>query len=275
MPRVKPAANYYITQKRGPVLPKRALLAGGALLIALASGWGLWQSGWPQRQAANLGHAFLNLTADAGFALRKIEVTGRNHIDREALKEALQAEEGIPILRLNRQEMADNLRALGWVSEATIERRLPDTLFVRLTERVPLARWQNQGAISLIDESGEVIAGADIVEFQALPLVVGKGAPAATKDLLSLLANSPEVQPLVQAATWVGERRWDLLLENAVTARLPEDHPELALKRLTALLQDPQILNREVLAVDLRFPDRLIFERPVASAPPKTAKAAR
>ena len=82
----------------------------------------------------------------------------------------------------------------------------------------------------------------------------------------------PAIQQALRAAIYVGERRWDLLIEPGVTVKLPEGKETAGLKRLDKLMQEQQILTRDVQTVDLRFPDRLIIERPVSTPASKSAK---
>jgi len=72
---------------------------------------------------------------------------------------ALDAARGTPILAVKPSRAKEQLESLPWVRSATIERRLPGTLFVRLVERRPLAVWQHGGTQELIDREGTVIPG--------------------------------------------------------------------------------------------------------------------
>ena len=116
------------------------------------------------------------------------------------------------------------IETLSWVEHATVERRLPGTVVVFLQERRPFAIWQNQGKFVLIDRSGQVVANQNVAEFRQLPLVVGPGAPAAAAALLDALTDRPELQKRVVAAVRVGERRWNLRLNNGADVLLPEGH---------------------------------------------------
>ena len=42
----------------------------------------------------------------------------------------------------------------GWVKDARVSRRLPDTLVIDIVERKPAALWQNEGRLALIDCRG-------------------------------------------------------------------------------------------------------------------------
>ena len=86
------------------------------------------------------------------------------------------------------------IETLSWVEQATVERRLPDTIVVNVEERRPFAIWQNNGKFVLIDRAGNVVAHQDVANFRNLPLVVGPGAPAAAAPLIDALTARPALQ---------------------------------------------------------------------------------
>jgi cell division protein FtsQ len=64
----------------------------------------------------------------------------------------------------------------------------------------------------------------------------------------------------------VADRRWNLRLKNGIDVRLPETNVEQALDRLVALDREKKILSRDVLAIDLRLPDRVTVRLSDAAA---------
>jgi cell division protein FtsQ len=145
------------------------------------------------------------------------------------------------------------------VRTAVIERRLPDTLYVRLVERKPLALWQHGGTLDLIDREGAVIPVARLDRFVKLPMVVGEGAASHAAELLEMLASEPDLAARVSAAIRVGERRWNLRIDNTIDVLLPPDETASAWSQLAGLERSSAILKREVLTIDLRLPDRLVL----------------
>lgn len=271
MPRVKTGGKNSGGWSRFSPMQRTALLGLAGAVVAIGSVL-LWQSGWPQRQYRGAQQSVLAGTARLGFRLQDVRVEGREHIDADELREALQIKTGMPTLALDRAAMAERLRRLPWLAEAQIMRRLPGTLLVKLNERQPLARWQHDDKVRLVDTQGQPIALDDTKPFAHLPLIVGAGAPRQAYNLLADLNLYSAIQQALRAAVYVGERRWDLLLEPGVTIKLPEGKETAGLKRLDKLMQEQQILTRDVQTVDLRFPDRLIIERPGGSPAGKTAK---
>lgn len=160
------------------------------------------------------------------------------------------------------------IESLSWVDQATVERRLPGTVVVFLKERRPFAIWQNQGKFALIDRNGQLVANQNLAEFHQLPLVVGAGAPVAAATLIDALTDRPELQKRVVAAVRVGERRWNLRLNNGADVMLPEGHEVEALDRLMDLQQQHALLDRPLVAIDMRLGDRLVLRpRPEEKKP--------
>lgn len=231
-----------------------ALLAAGAIAVAVGRGDG-------GIGLDEVGAAAAQLAARAGFVVAEVFVIGRQDTPKADLIEAMGVARGMPILALDLDEMRARLLALPWVREASIERQLPDTLLVQIDERRPLALWQNQGQFAVIDERGEVLASGDCSGFTHLPLVVGNDAPRHAAALIRMLASEPELAKRVKAAVRVGNRRWDIALVNDIDVRLPEANPEGAWRRLASYQRQHRLLDKPILSVDLRLPDRIGVQR--------------
>jgi cell division protein FtsQ len=164
----------------------------------------------------------------------------------------------MPILAIDMEETRRRVESLGWIKSATLARRLPDTVYLQIEERQALALWQHKGRVVLIDREGAVIQRHKLEGFAALPLVVGEDAPVNAAPLLDLLRTYPAVSGQVEAAVRVSGRRWNLRLRNGIDIRLPAQDIAAALDRLAEYQREHALFERDVIAVDLRVPDRLI-----------------
>ena len=189
--------------------------------------------------------------------VKDIVIDGRANTPEPLLRAALGVSKGDPILGFSVDGARQRIETLSWVEHVAVERRLPGTIYVALTERRPFAIWQNQKKFQLIDRNGEVVANEDVAAFSDLPLVVGAGAPEHASELLDALTDAPDLRSRVAAAVRVGERRWNLHLHNGITVMLPEGHEPAAIARLTDLQLKQSLLDRPLEFVDMRLPDRL------------------
>lgn len=253
-----------------PLRSPFARLTAAVLVAAYlgGGGWWLWQSGWLGRLGGSIGAELADLTADAGLRVADVLVVGRKETPRQALLQALAVERGAPILAIDLHAARARLLALPWVSSVTVERMLPNTIIVRITERRPIAIWQRHGQFSLIDAAGQVIVGVPRSNLGDLLLVVGDEAPPHAAALLDMLASEPELAPVVRAAVRVGGRRWNLHLANGIDVQLPEEHPAAAWARLADYQRRHGLLDKPIRSLDMRFSDRLIV-LPRADPPPE------
>jgi cell division protein FtsQ len=254
-----------------------AAILGG---LGLGGAW-TWQKGGAQTLADAVSDAervALQASARAGLAVREILVEGRVQSEARDIRAVLDARRGSPILAFDPYAAKAELERLPWVRRASVERRLPDTIFVRLEERVPLALWQRQGRFVVIDSEGVEIAGTDPARFADRLVVVGDDAPAHASALLALLETEPAMLKRIAAAVRVGGRRWNLRLDNGVDVNLPETNAGAAYERLAQLVRENALVDRNLVAVDLRLPDRLILrvaKETALPAQPQPAQASR
>ncbi len=229
----------------------------------------VWQSGWPNAAAKALTHVTTQFSGRLGLRVSDVLVEGRDRAASSDILSALRVDRGMPILAFDPSAARDRLLQLEWVQGTTVARRLPATIYVQISEYRPIAVWQKDGEFALIDEVGEIIPASSDELLGELPLVVGDGAARHAAELLDTLAAFPDLADRMKAAVWVSGRRWDLHMEEDIEIRLPENRMASALGRLSDLNSQHALFERDVKAVDLRLPNRLILRR--GSRAPATA----
>lgn len=219
-----------------------------------------WQNGALDRAYAQLAEKTVAFTRNQGLEVQEILVDGRYYTGKDELLSTLGIGRGSAILGIDLDQAQNRLLALPWVKNASVERRLPNTILVHLEEKKPLALWQNKGALVLIDERGAVILGEEPAIFDNLLLIIGSDAPTFAQELVGILSTSPAIFKRVAVASRIGERRWDLKMHNGIVVKLPEQQMDIAWSRLQELQDSSNILDQAILSIDLRLPDRLYIE---------------
>ena len=239
---------------------RSGVLLTGVVVLGFATLYGVQALG----DGASLRERIGDVAASMGLQVTNVIVEGRSKTPEPMLRAALGIRPGEPILSYSLSEARQRLESIKWVETATVERRLPATIVVRLVERRPFAVWQSEGKFLLVDRDGDIVADSDVAAFSGqLPLVVGPGAPAAAAALMDVLATQPDLQKRVVAAVRVGERRWNLRMNNGADVMLPEGAEIQALARLAELQASHALLDRPLAVVDLRLPDRLVVRPPL------------
>lgn len=238
---------------------RRIALRGGAAVLALCFGIYLAIGSNASHLVDSIGRGIAALGVEAGFTVQNVFAEGRRAVPSRTVLEVLGVERGSPLLAFDAEAARNRLESLDWIKSAIVERRLPDTIMVRITERQPLALWQNAGKLVLIDREGAAFGATEVARYGHLPLVVGDGAQHEAPRLFDAMAAEPQLFKHVASAIWVGGRRWNVRFDSGLEARLPEGDVGAAWAKLSALIETRELLKRPVAAVDLRLEDRTVI----------------
>ena len=230
----------------------------------------------PAKAALSAGEA----VGSAGFRVDGYQIGGLKHMDRKLVDAVVidelrraAAPEGVskpaqPLVDVSR--IRERLLAFGWVKDARVSRRLPDTLVIDIVERTPAALWQDKQQLALIDGEGVVLDRVPVDRMPDLPLVIGPGANSKASQLKTIMAGAPAMQAQLASATWVGGRRWDLSFQSGETVALPEGvkPAKEALSRFAKMDRSSGLLGRGLVRFDLRLPGKMIVRLPRAPGEP-------
>lgn len=224
-----------------------------AALLASSGAYGAWLGG-------HVDSIVQGVTARTGFAVDQIKVIGNRQSSEIDILGKLQLDGWTSLIGFDAEAARDRIDELTWVKTAAVRKVYPHTLEVRVDEREPFALWQQGAELSVIEKSGRVIAPYTGGKQALLPLIIGTGAPARAPAFLAMIDNYPELAARVKGYIRVGERRWDLKLENGITVKLPEEGEAQAIADLVRLDHEDGLLTRDIVAVDMRLTDRLVVQ---------------
>jgi cell division protein FtsQ len=227
----------------------------GAVALGVAAWLGL---------PAMAGVAVADVVGEAGLKVDEIQIDGLKRMDRDTVfRQALdQTSLAMPLVDI--AAVRERLLKYPWVKDARVSRRLPNTLRIFIIEREPAAIWQSHGQLMLVDPAGVPLEPVSTDAMPDLPLLIGDGANAQEPARRKLLDGSPALRPLVKAATWVGNRRWDLTFGSGEKLQLPEGEEEAAksLRKFAELDAAQGLLRKGTIRFDMRVPGNMVMQRP-------------
>jgi len=217
---------------------------------------------------------------EAGFKVNGYQIVGLKHMNRSLVDgvvtdelhraSELAGRAKAPQALVDVSAIRERLLQFGWVKDARVSRRLPDTLVIDIVERNPAALWQHKGQLALVDAEGVVLDRVPVDKMPDLPLLIGPGANAEAQDLQRLMSSVPTLGPQLASATWVGGRRWDLSFQSGETIALPEGDAaaKAAIAKFAKLDKSAGLLGRGIVRFDLRVPGKMIVRLPRSPGEP-------
>jgi cell division protein FtsQ len=241
-------------------VPHRAGVIATMLLLLGSAGLGIVKGGHVAEVSVALSDSRNAFANSIGFKITSVAINGRKQLSQDEVLAIGGVNGHSSLLFLDASAVRDRLKANPWIAEATVLKLYPGELRIDLVERAAFALWQQDGKLSVMADDGAVLEPYVSRRFLSLPLVVGKGAETHARDFLALLARYPQVQSVTKAAIFVGERRWNLRLNDGLDIRLPENDVGNALAALSKLDKEEKLFSRDIVAVDMRLPDRLTVQ---------------
>lgn len=238
-------------------VPRHLGTAGLFLASATLALGGFVGSGSYDRFVAENGRPLDILARLAGFGVERVTISGIARLYEREVLQAAGIDGHSSVVFLDVAEARERLLQVPLIASASVRKVYPNEIVITQVEREPAALWQRNGEIAVIAADGTVIDQMRDDRYAALPLVVGDGANERLKDYLALIDAAGPLAERVKAGTYVSGRRWTLKLDG-VDIRLPETGATEALARLVRLERDSRILEKDIIAVDLRMADRVV-----------------
>lgn len=252
----------------------RTIIACAGAVYMVGAGYWVWRSGHIESTYDATIEWLYSLSRSVGFELETIRIEGINSLSVPYVVQALGVEVGDPILHYSIKDIKARIDALPEVRASKVERQLPDTLYIEITERKASALWQHKGDYKLIDLDGTVLLNQERDLNTRYVVMTGDDAPLHAQAFLDMIEKTPELKQRVDAATRIGDRRWDVTMHGGIIVKLPETNPEKAWEKFAKLEQDQQLLERAIQSIDMRIEDRLYLKmdaaEPSAEKPKKT-----
>lgn len=160
------------TKKRNESMHK----AGALVLLTVAVVAAVW--------LAITGFGKMNrwLFADNDrFTVRHLDVSSSGRLSEAHIKEFANIDKGVNLFDLDIESMRESLESGPLIKSVEIQRKLPDTLVVRVNERIPLARIAHGKSkfYFSIDRDGHVLGLAG-PKLKNMPIIRGHGDKGLT-----------------------------------------------------------------------------------------------
>ncbi|MDR2682209.1 MAG: FtsQ-type POTRA domain-containing protein [Holosporaceae bacterium] len=195
------------------------------------------------------------------FIVKKIAFDGNDKIPDTLLLKASELRYMSNIFFASLEDVKKKLEKVSWIRSAVVHRKFPDTIYIRVSERIPIAIFQSKYKLHLVDAESVVLEHDGIGNFSNLPIVVGDGAEKEAAHLLNCLDHFPKIRKQLIFALRVSKRRWNIKINKGITVKLPEKGLMQAVGILDELADSNGFFNDDILSIDLRMLDRVVISR--------------
>lgn len=201
------------------------------------------------------------------FAVNAMSIEGAGPTLQQQIRALLDLKFPQSRFHMNMDDLRDMVSGLPSVGSVRLSVGTGGVLDVVVVERTPIAIWRGSDGLSLLDAEGVQTAWITTrKERPDLPLIAGGGAAYALDEARALVAALGPLEARFHGLLRRGERRWDVVLDRDQVIMLPAQGAVPALERVAALVQASDILDRDVVALDMRVPQRPTLRMTLAAS---------
>jgi cell division protein FtsQ len=209
--------------------------------------------------------AYRHTQGDARFAVKAIEIVGATHTSRAAIDAVTNQYIGTNLFRIDIARLQADLRRLGWVKRIEAEKKLPDTLRIRIVEREAVALAAADNRITYVDEDGVAFAElSPSVGDTDLPLITNASGADLNRCVAlvrELRTRDPQIYPRLSEIRPVAPNGF-ALFDRELGAFVYADEGDLSAKwrDLYAIARAEHLGARDIEYADLRFAGRIVVK---------------
>ena len=191
------------------------------------------------------------------FMIKVASVDGASDELAHEIREIMPLDFPVSFFDLDIKYLHKVLNDIPAVASAAIKVTVSGVLQIDISERTPAFIWRKNDVISVIDEKGKFIRLATSrLDYPELPLVIGEAANLSIADISSLMEDNQYFLDQVRAFVRVGERRWDLVLDNNLRIMLPQTEFLAAFDRLMLMNHTGSLFSNQLSTIDMRLVER-------------------
>jgi cell division protein FtsQ len=215
---------------------------------------------WPVIDSL-LSNTFFDVAKYSGFVVEKIAFDTQHNQAENEFPYELGIRKGDTIFAQSTQNIFANVAKNPWIKSLVVHKGFPNIISILVYYKKAIAIHQRYSQFVLIDENGddiEQVAQKNVKRYN-LPIIVGDNAPKNIGKALSSFSKFPVILKKINALSYVGDRRWDIIINNGMVVKLPAGDLISSLEKLELFLKNPNFNKNTIKAIDMRIKEKIIL----------------
>jgi cell division septal protein FtsQ len=190
------------------------------------------------------------------FPIKKIIIEGTNAIDLIKLKLELEFLRNTSLFFLKEEDIIKVSDKYNFISSIQLKKKYPNTLRILISEYIPVATEIGDTNRYYLTKLGKKINYIDLKIFENLPVIFCNHKNFST--FFTTLEKSNFKINSIKAFYYFNIGRWDIVLKDKTTIKLPEINYQKILLEINSVLVDPNFSEYKIF--DYRVKDQLILQ---------------
>jgi len=205
-----------------------------------------------------------NFSYNFNYTLQYYDIEGLNNIKEEDITKIIKPYMHTSIFLLPLQNISNSIFENNWVRNLKLKINYKNKIFIEISEFIPIGIYFFNNNKYYFNSKGKIIdyfnsknnSGNKLITF------VGESSTINAYSLLKILDNfEKDFHKGIMLATFIENRRWNLLLEGSLLLKLSEMDMKQSIENYIKLTNNLSYNNLiDVKMIDLRDPQKAVIE---------------
>ena len=190
------------------------------------------------------------------FPIKKIIIEGTYAIDATKLETDLEFLRETSLFFLKKKEIIKVSNSYDFISSIQIKKKYPNTIKILIFENIPVVTEINEKKRYYLTKNGKKIDYIELEIFENLPVIFGKHKNFSSFFKQIEISNFSINK--IKSFYYFDAGRWDIILKDNRTIKLPETNYEKVLMQIDSVLDNSNFSKYKIF--DYRIKDQLILQ---------------
>ena len=188
------------------------------------------------------------------FKVENVQYNKTMFVDESLKSEAMDLIMNKNLFLLDKKKIIDLFYQSPWVEKVEFKKKLPNQLYINITEYFPVAYFKENNQLYLVNNNYKNSLVSDDINTDDIIKLDNVREMSKFKIFLKELSKHSDFLPMIKEIHYIYENRWNIILKDGSLVKLGSYNMEAQVENLQLILK-----NKQISTVDMRIINQIII----------------
>ena len=188
------------------------------------------------------------------FKVENVQYNKTMFVDESLKSEAMDLIMNKNLFLLDKKKIIDLFYQSPWVEKVEFKKKLPNQLYINITEYFPVAYFKENNQLYLVNNNYKNSLVSDDINTDDIIKLDNVREMSKFKIFLKELSKHSDFLPVIKEIHYIYENRWNIILKDGSLVKLGSYNMEEQVENLQLILK-----NKQISTVDMRIINQIII----------------
>ena len=188
------------------------------------------------------------------FKVENVQYNKTMFVDESLKSEAMDLIMNKNLFLLDKKKIIDLFYQSPWVEKVELKKKLPNQLYINITEYFPVAYFKENNQLYLVNNNYKNFLVFDDIKTDDIIKLDNVREMSKFEFFFKKLSRHSDFLPMIKEIHYIYENRWNIILKDGSLVKLGSYNMEEQVENLQLILK-----NKQISTVDMRIVNQIII----------------